>query len=171
MLVRIIGGALIFLSCAALGMYYSLKDSFRIADLSELKKALLLLKGEIDFARSTMPEAMGKVAARTQPKLAAFFLAMQDNLPVTETAAEAWGAAADATLGVLYLDEEDLRNVRALGETLGYLSAKTQIEGLDMTILYIDAQIEKLRATEGRNRRLYQNTGIIFGILLIIVLI
>ena len=173
MWIRIIGGLLVFFSCTALGTYFSLRESFRINDLTELKKALLLLKGEIEFARSPLHEAMSTVALRLHPRLAVFFNRIRDNLLAKSgiEAKEAWGEAVNSHLTGLHLNSEDIANILRLGETLGYLSARTQAEGLEMAVLYIDAQVDKLRETEGKSRRLCRNAGIMFGMLIIIVLI
>jgi stage III sporulation protein AB len=173
MVIKAIGGILVFISCAALGLYYSLKESFRIGDLAELKKAMLLLKGEIGFAHCSLTEAADNVAARLKPRLARFFERLSVNLSVESgfDVAGAWGEAVSAKLAILNLNDEDLRNMERLGETLGYLGKQTQIEGLEMAVLYIDGQVERLRESEGRTRRLYRSAGVILGLLIVIVLI
>jgi len=171
MWIKMAGGAMVVASCAVLGLYYSMKTGFRINDLTELKKALLLLKGEIEFAHSSLPEAMQNVAERLDSRLAAFFLTAREYMRSGADTAVVFNEAVKDKLSLLHLDADDLRSMERLGETLGFLSKHTQIEGVEMAVLYIDSTIERLKENEGRSGRLYRNAGILFGILLVIILI
>ena len=173
MLARVAGSIMVFTACAVLGLYYSLREGFRIADLTEMKKALLLLKGEIDFTHSPLPEAMAHVSIRLQPKFTELFAQAGENMGMDHmmNASQAWKTALAAAHSGFHFNGEDMHSLNRLGETLGYLGKSTQAEGIDMTVLYIDSQIERLRESEARNQRLYRSAGIIFGLLIIIVLI
>jgi len=172
-ILRLLGSVLVIFACTVLGLYYSMRDSFRITDLTELKKALVLLKGEIEFTLTPLPEAAATVAGRLKPAIARFFELFSFNLSNDSglTAASAWCEAVKDGLSRLHLNEEDLRNVERLGETLGYLSKQTQLEGLEMAVLYLDDQIGRLRGSETQNKRLYRNVGLILGALIVIILI
>ena len=64
MILKISGAVLVLASSAFLGIYFAQLDSFRITDLNEWKKALLILRSHIAFAALPLPEAMTAVAER-----------------------------------------------------------------------------------------------------------
>jgi len=171
--VKFIGIALVLGACTVLGIYYSLKDGFRIADLTELKKALLLLKGEIEFSHNPLPEAMLNIAERLNNRLAGFFKKLSAFLLDGKgtNVADVWKCTVKQEFHNLHFNGEDIQNTERLGETLGHISKHVQAEGLEMAVLYIDGQVERLRENEMKNKRLYRSAGTIFGILIVIILI
>ena len=50
------------ISSCVLGIYYSFKTDYRINDLIEMKKALILLISEIEFNLSPLAEAMKNIS-------------------------------------------------------------------------------------------------------------
>jgi stage III sporulation protein AB len=65
MLLRILGILLIMAGSVGIGFYYSAKEGYRVQDLLEFKKALMILSSEIEYMRSTLSEACANIAKRT----------------------------------------------------------------------------------------------------------
>ena len=173
MIFRLLGGAVVFVSCTLLGIYYSMKDSHRIADLSEFKKALNLLKGEIEFNRRPLPEALEYVAKKVETEVGALFSGVSKNLEPESgyDTAVAWAEALKTTLAETYLTREDIDNIGHLGETLGHVDIETQLSGMAMVNEYIEAQTDKLRTSEYGNKRLYRSAGVLVGFLIVVMLL
>ena len=55
---KIVGAILVIFSSSAMGLYLSNELKTRIVDLKELKKILLLLRGDIQYANTLLPEAV-----------------------------------------------------------------------------------------------------------------
>ena len=64
MFLKVIGGILVLISSCVLGVYYSFKAEYRINDLLEIKKALLLLISEIEFNLSPIAEATKNISLK-----------------------------------------------------------------------------------------------------------
>lgn len=168
-MVKIIGSILVLASSALLGIYYSLRDGYRITDLLELRKALILLKSEIAYS-AALPEALSGISERLAGSVSEFF-SLAGNKLTEKSAGESaivWRSALKESLGNSYLINEDIECLERLGETLGGLGKTAQTDGADMAIMYIDAKINELRGSEEKNKKLYRNVGIAGGLLITI---
>ena len=61
---KLIGAVLVISSCSMLGFYFSSELKTRIDNLKELKKLLILLRGDIEFANTPLPEAVQTLSKR-----------------------------------------------------------------------------------------------------------
>jgi len=73
MLLRFVGALAVMLGCAGLGMYFAAKEGFRVQELLEFKKALLILSSEIEYMRSTLSVACENIAKRTSKPISEVF--------------------------------------------------------------------------------------------------
>ena len=62
---KIIGCMLVIASSAGMGFYFSGEIKSRIEDLKELKKLIGLLRGDIRYASTPLPEAISAMARRS----------------------------------------------------------------------------------------------------------
>lgn len=172
MIIKLLGGGLVFVSSVLLGIYYSMKEGFRAADLTDLKKAFLQLKSEIEFSHSFLADAMDAASKRLPRRLAVFFDNVATGLreSVGETG-DIWRDVVREKLSATYLEVEDLDNLARLGESLASPNKSLQSEGIDMAVRYIDDKTAELRETSRKSRKLYGSVGVIGGILIIVVLL
>jgi len=172
MVIKIIGMILTLGASAALGMYMASLGSFRQQDLLEIKKALLILKSEIEYIATPLPEAMTNIAARTSKPIAQLFEYFSKSLKQNEdgeTAYQLWLTAIEAHKKSAFLKEEDWEIIGNFGKTLGYLDKQMQVDSISFTMDYIDDQISQLHGNNGKNQRMYQGLGVIGGILLLVI--
>ena len=172
MAIKIVGMILTLGASTALGLYLASLGAFRRQDLMEFKKALLILKSEIEYIAAPLPEAMANIAARTAQPLARLFADFAQNLKQNEdgeTAYRLWLSSINAHKKEAFLKEEDWEIIGNFGKTLGYLDKQMQIDSINFTIDYIDSQAAELQESNEKNQRMYQSLGIIGGILLLVV--
>jgi len=172
MAVKIIGIILTLGASTALGLYLASLGAFRQQDLLEIKKALLILKSEIEYIATPLPQAMANIAARTASPIAQLFAYFANSLKQNEdgeTAYRLWISAIEAHKKRAFLHEEDWEIIGNFGKTLGYLDKQMQVDSIHFTIDYLDAQISQLQESNAKNKRMYQSLGVIGGILLLVV--
>lgn len=169
--VRIIGMILTLSTSTALGLYLANLTSFRLKDLLEFKKALLILKSEIEYAATPLPEAMANIAARTVMPISQLFEDFSSSLRQNkgETAYRLWLAAIEANKKESFLKPEDIEIIEGFGKTLGYLDKEMQKETINFTLDYINGQVSELQEMKVKNQRMYRSLGLIGGILLLVV--
>jgi len=172
MLLRIAGALAVMLGCAGLGLYYSSKEGFRIGELQELKKALLILSSEIEFMRAPLNIACANIAKRTESNISTLFLQFS-KLLVTgegETAYQLWATAMDGIKGGTFMTDEDLSVLDGFGKTLGYLDKHMQQNAINYAVNYIDDKVTVLQTQGDKNKRMYRSLGVICGLLITVVL-
>jgi len=168
----IIGAIALIAGCAALGFYYAAKEGFRIQDLQEFKKALMILSSEIEHLRAPLPIACANIAKRTKEPVSEVFAQFSKLLTENEgeTAYQLWSQALDEQKKGTYLAAEDWDVLESFGKTLGYLDKQMQQSAITVTIDYINEKTTSLQTQSDKNRRMYRSLGVIGGLLLVVLL-
>ncbi len=172
LIIKIIGGILVVGSSGLYGLYLSGKEDYKISDLNQMKKALLILKSEISYAHSTLPEAFLNIAERISPPVSEFFFLIAQELfkKQEKKASQLWEEIFTEGLSKTYFDKEDLEAFNGFGKTVGFLDREMQINSIDSTLGYIEQKIALLYEQKQKNSRLYRSLGILGGILVVVVL-
>ncbi|MCL2285422.1 MAG: stage III sporulation protein AB [Firmicutes bacterium] len=172
MLLRIAGALAVILGCAGLGFYYSSKEGFRINELQEFKKALLILSSEIEYMRAPLNIACANIAKRTELTISTLFSQFAQLLADSEgeTAYQLWATAMESLKSSTFLAHEDLSVADGFGKTLGYLDKNMQQNAINHAINYIDEKTAALQTQGDKNKRMYRSLGVICGLLITVVL-
>lgn len=167
------GAILVILSTGAMGFYFSVILKERISDLKELNKLILLLRGDIRYAGTPLPEAVGSLAYRTEGEYRRFLLSVQEELDKLEgrTFNEIWRDCVDRELVDTSLNKKDKLLLTRLGENLGYLDKEMQLNTIDLYITQIQGELDDAVDNVKEKARLYNMLGIMAGVFITIVLI
>ncbi|MCL1863634.1 MAG: stage III sporulation protein AB [Defluviitaleaceae bacterium] len=170
MFIRVAGMLLIMVGSVGLGLFFAAKESFRVQDLLEFKKALLILSSEIEYMRSTLAEACKNVAKRTSGGVSLVFDNFAEGLKDTngETAYQLWITFIQNDK--VLLAPEDRTVIEDFGKTLGYLDKEMQKNAIEYAVAYIDEKTTSLRGKADKNKRMYHSLGVIGGLLITVVL-
>jgi len=168
----VIGAVVIVVSCAALGFYFAAQEKFRVQDLQEFKKALMILSSEIEHMRTPLPMACANIAKRTKDSTSAMFNEFSELLSqqAGETAYQLWLQAIATQKKHFYLAHEDWDIVEGFGKTLGYLDKQMQQSAITCATEYIDEKTTSLQVQSDKNSRMYRSLGFIGGLLMVVVL-
>ncbi len=170
-MIRLMGMILVLCGSTALGLYYSNRVSERFHNSERIRKALICLRGEIQFGRTPMPEALSSAARHTVGNISTFFYEVSEELRSGRgsTFAVIWVEKLQRHLSGKNIQEEDIAELKELGQTLGYLDGEMQVNTLN---LYLERMQETLvrQNKEKQNKiRLYNLLGIVGGIMITIV--
>ncbi len=170
---KIIGGVLVVTSSSLLGIYFSKLGGFQISNLTEMKKALTILKSEIEFMNVPLPEAFLHISSRVSEPLNGMFADMSARLSekTGQGAAAIWEAAVNGCAKAAFFDDEDLQCFYSLGKTLGYLDKRMQLNSIDIAIAYIDDKCAALAEKHARTSRMYSSLGVLCGLMIVIILV
>lgn len=86
------------------------------------------------------------------------------------TTKEAWNLAIEDTKDILNLNKDDLNLIKSIGNMLGKTDAEGQVSELNLSIGFIDSQIEKAENECEKNEKMYKSLGTIAGLGIIILL-
>ena len=175
MLFRLIGACFVFASCACFGFCLSARDGLRIRELTEFKKALLMLSSEIGYMKTTVPAAFSQISKRVSNPLREFLAGFADSLEEGLrggglTAYELWSASLASFRDRLHLYAEDADMLDDFGKTLGYLDTKMQLNAIALAVEYIGQKTGELSIRNEKNKRMYRSLGLLGGALLAVVL-
>jgi len=172
MLPTIAGTIALIAGCTALGFYYAAQEGFRIQDLQEFKKALMILSSEIEHLRTPLPIACANIAKRTKTSISPIFAQFSKLLTENEgeTAYQLWSQVLEDHKKRTYLALEDWDVLEGFGKTLGYLDKQMQQSAITVTVDYINDKTTSLQTQSDKNRRMYRSLGVIGGLLLVVLL-
>ena len=170
MLLRIIGSLAVIIGCTGLGLYHSSKEGFRMKELLEFKKALLILLSEIEYMRAPLNIACANIAKRATLTAQTMFLHFTELLVNSEgeTAYQLWATALDGIKERSFMVAEDYNVLDGFGKTLGYLDKQMQQNAINFTVTYIDEKVAT--AADSKSKRMYRSLGVICGLLITVVL-
>jgi len=172
MLLKILGAMAVVAGCAGLGFYIAAKEGFRIRELLEFKKSLLILASEIEYKKNPLNTACENIANRTEGIVAKLY----ENYSVLlaesqgETAYRLWMLALENMQKKSFYTAEDIAVFDSFGKTLGYLDKPMQLNAINYSINCIDEKVAALQAAGDKNKRMYRSLGAIAGLLIIVLL-
>lgn len=172
-MLKAIGAVLVIASCSAIGLQKSGDLKMRMKQLVMLKRMLLMLKGEIRYAKTPLPEAFDNIGKRIGNCFGGFLTGLAEKL--TEQSGqpfrELWKQAIDDKLTETNLAKEDKEQLKKMGEDLGYLDSDMQINTIDLQVEQLELQLQRLEKGISGKTRVYNCLGIFCGILIAILLL
>lgn len=172
-IIKIIGCILILTSSAGMGLYFSGELKNRINDLKELKKIIFLLRGDIRYANTPLPEAVQALAIRHEGKYKKFLSKIAERLNELGGVSfcTIWKEAVLKELENTSLSRKDLAGLGQLGENLGYLDKDMQINTIDLFLEQIEEEIKELSHNVKQKTYLYNSLGVLGGIFITIIML
>lgn len=172
MLIKTIGMGCILISGSTLGWHIDRVKIRRIEDLRGLRKALHMLGAEVNYAVTPLPMAIEAIMSKNHGRINEIFIKLLSLIKekTGESMFILWEKAVKAQVPYLYLEEEDIKHLLSFGQVLGYLDKEMQKKNIEITLAYIESQINKLEKQQEKNGRLYRSLGVLGGCLLCILL-
>ncbi len=159
------------ISSCVLGIYYSFKTDYRINDLIEMKKALILLISEIEFNLSPLAEAMKNISYKIDIPVSKIFFEFSEELEKKEcSAGEKWENILNKNSKFSYFNNEDIENFISFGHSLGYLDKQQQNNNIKITLEYIENKVSELLEKSKVNKKMCRSLGIFGGAAVMIIL-
>lgn len=171
--IKITGCVLIISSSSGMGFLLANDIRKRLEDLRSAKTIALLLRGDIRYAHTALPEALENVARRHDGRMSPFLkrvareLHKYNGLSFTEI----WKQAMEEELRNTSLSKKDKVSLLQFGEQLGYLDKDMQINHIDWYIAQLDDDMKEITSEAKDKMRLYKSLGVLFGILVTILLV
>jgi stage III sporulation protein AB len=171
-IIKIIGCVLVIASSTGIGFFFSVEMKSRIEDLKELKKLIGLLKGDIRYANTPLPEAISVIARRYQGNFYPFFQYVSTKLQELsgQTFTQIWKSACEKELMNTSLSKKDKMQLISFGENLGYLDKDMQMNTFELYLSQLEEEIAELTRTVKERSYLYNSLGIMAGVFITIIM-
>jgi len=172
-MLKVVGAVMIFIACCGMGFGKSMEYRKRIRELLVLKKMLLMLRGEIKYARTPLSEAFSNIGNRQEHALGGFFVRVSKQMDHQqgETFLHIWESNLDNSLSKSALTKEDKKQLKRLGNQLGYLDKEMQISTIEFQVEQLETLIKKLEEEQGKRSRVCNCMGVFAGLMLNLILL
>ena len=156
-----------------MGWYFSNELKTRIKDLKDLKKLIYLLRGDIRYANTPLPEAVQALSIRHEGKYRRFLTVIAERLHELGGISfyQIWKEAVEKELSSTSLSTKDRTGLIQLGETLAYLDKDMQMNTLDLYISQLEDEINDLSKNVKEKSYLYSSLGIMGGLFITIIML
>lgn len=170
-MLRIIGAALVVVSCTGIGFRIARDFRRRPQQLRMLSQAIRLLESEIEYTVTPLPQALMRVGSRTDAPVSELFLDAAKRLKAGDVTVEsAFSSAIDSVRLDLALKQADLEVLRDFGQTLGTSDRITQVQQIQVLLTQLDRLLAEARDSQKKNERMWQYLGVIAGLMIVILL-
>ena len=172
-MIKGIGALLILASAAGIGVSFGNDLKGRCMELRMLKQMIYMLRGEIKYTKTPLPEAFASIAVRMREPFGSFLeeLAEQMGHPGKGSFGELWQERIKTRLSGTHLKREDKEQLGGLGEVLGYLDLEMQLSSIDLYLEQLELGIREAQEAARTKQKLYQSLGVAGGIFLVILLV
>lgn len=172
-MIKLLGILFVLCGSTSLGFYYSYLVKERYANSERIRKALICLRGEIQFARTPMPEALASVARHTSGSISTFFSEVSKELQCGRGSpfSVIWAEKLELHMNGSNIQREDITELKDLGQTLGYLDAEMQVNTVNLYLERMQESLVKQNEEKRDKVRLYNLLGIVGGIFITIIIV
>lgn len=168
MVIKLIGGALIFLSASLFGFRYSLDLHKRYENLSKLLSGLELLENEILFSKDYIDDIFLRISLMLGTK---YIFNTCANKEKDEKMSVRWITAVEEDYKKMHLTNEDAQALKLLANELGGCDTKAQIKNIIHIKTLIERQRENSLEEYKKNSKLYRGLGVASGLFAVIILL
>ena len=163
---------LVLIGATVLGWYIDRLQILRIQDLEGLRRMLYMLRGEVNYAMTPLPNAIEEIINKNHTRVNVIFQELLKHIDekTGDNLATLWEKAITTQVSYTYLQEEDANILLSFGQSLGYLDKEMQKKNIEITLGYVESKIKQLNKDHEKNGRLYRSLGILGGCLLCILL-
>ena len=168
-----IGAVMVIGSSGTLGFYCSGRIRKRLSQLRTVRQVLYMLKGEISYSASTLPEAFSHISRKTPQPFREFLERVSGRLKALEgeNLERVWQQETRRIRKKTSLAGEDIEEWEDLGGRLGYLDRTMQLQLIDLFLSQWEEKIRLLEKECGKTCKLYQYLGVLAGLLLTVALL
>lgn len=172
-MLKLAGAGLILFSSLVYGLQLRQRLSEHVKQLIGLKEMLLMLSGEISYAKTPLGEAFRHMASREKEPFCSFLKEVAGRMETERERglSRIWKDALTAQRGSFYFSGEEWELFLNFGEKFGYLDADMQLNYISLCIQQTDTKIVQAQKELAAKQKVYQCLSILGGLFCILILI
>lgn len=170
---KLLGSILVVIAGGGIGFYVAHLFKYRLQELMELQRIIVLLQSEIRYNVTPLPEAFLNISRKTSMPFSIIFRNMGEELMELngQSFLQIWKGGVGNIAEKTTLSLSDLRNLDTLGKSLGYLDKETQLNAIELYLEQMDFAINNLQSNLNKKMNLSRYLGFVGGMILVIILI
>ena len=158
---------IILLSSSFIGRILANKFKNRLEELKEMKNTLNIFKTKIKFTYEPIPIIFEEISKSSKSNIGKIFETAQRKLK-DQIASKSWNEAIEETNS--NLTQNDKETLKMFSKMLGETDLEGQISQINITLSFLDKQIQEAETEKNKNEKLYKKLGTIMGLALVIIL-
>ena len=172
-MLKAIGAGLIL----SVGILWGMQMKYRLAEhlrqLICLKEVLLMLVGEISYAKAPLREAFVHIFDMGKAPFGELLKEVSDRLEQEreKNLYEIWKGAIENHKEQIFFSGEEFAMLERLGENLGYLDIEMQVNHLELYKQQVEAKITQAQQELAVRQKMYQYLSLMSGLFVILILI
>lgn len=168
---KLLGFCFVMLASVLIGFYKSLEFAERYSNLKKLKWCILLLKGDIRYQSSPIPETFLRLANKMAEPYQSIFkeISMLLRKERESSFQVIWTKMWSEHRNDLFFMKEDMEMILSFGEVFGYLDLEMQMNQFEYFLTQLDQQIEDAKKKKQSGQKLYQTLGWFGGVFFVIL--
>ncbi|MEG0772911.1 stage III sporulation protein SpoIIIAB [Clostridium sp.] len=172
-MIKILGLLLIVGSSTVIGFIYGDGMRKRVRELKELQRGIYVLKNEINFMQSLLPEALVKVSEKCTGSINKIFRTTSDILLKNEEVDvfRSFKKSIEINSKILSLTNEDLNIFLDLCKSLGEMDVEGHNDMFNLVSENLNKAINEAESNLDKNIKMYRFLGFSFGAMVAIILI
>lgn len=172
-MIKIIGILLILISSTVIGFMYGETMKNRVKELNEIQRGVLILKNEINFMHSLLPDALMRVSEKCTGSVSKIFKDASHILMTNEEidVHASFKKSVDLNKSILNLNKEDISIFLDLSKSLGELDVEGHNDMFNLVSDNLDKAIVGAENNLDKNIKMYRYLGFSFGAMIAIILI
>lgn len=166
-----IGLCFVVIASIMIGCYKSLEFAERYSYLKQLKWCILLLKGDIRYQSSPIPETFLRLSKKMNEPYASIFrdISLQWSKERGDSFQSIWTKVWIGKRNFLFFTKEDMEIIISFGEVFGYLDLEMQMNQFEYFLNQLDQQVEDAKKKKQLGQKLYQTLGWFGGVFFVIL--
>lgn len=172
-MIKGMGIVLIIAASTVLGFCYGEKFKRRLKELKDLQRGVYVLKNEINFTHSLLPDALNKVYEKCDGTIGRIFFRAAELLNTNEEkdVYSCFMQSINEEKGQLSLTQSDLGIFLDFTKTLGEMDIDGHNDMLALTLENLKKAVEDAEHNVDKNVKMYRYLGFSFGAMIGIILI
>ncbi|QSO45887.1 stage III sporulation protein SpoIIIAB [Alicyclobacillus mengziensis] len=170
-MIKLIGSALVIMATSAIGFQLARAYRERPRELQLLIEALRILRADIEYMATPLPQALANVTTRLAKPLNVLLGTTAEALARSDvTVGEALAAGIEACRPQAHLLESDYEALALFGRTLGTSDLLHQSQQFEATIVQLESIQKEAEEAKRRYERMWQYIGVLTGLFIVILL-
>lgn len=157
---------IIILICTYLGLDKAKQYDRRVTELQKIKNGFNFFRSKIEFTYEPIKEILEEISISVYENNENIFKKAKEYMK-EKSINIAWNDALDEETKI---NNEDKEILKMFGKLLGKTDKKGQISEIDLSLNFVDNQIQKAELEKIKNAKLYKSLGLIVGLGIVIIL-
>lgn len=167
-------GIILILTASVLFGYLMQSELYdHVNQLVGMKEMLIMLSGEISYAKTPLEEAFLHIANQGKEPYAALLKDVRERMNAGEQIPlqEIWRDELSKHKEDFLLKDEEYMILENAGDNFGYLDWQMQIKNINVYVAQVEARIVQAQDELATKQKMYQYLSVMGGLFLIIILI